>query len=194
MTAMALRLPRMLPRMLPRLLAGFAGDRRGVSAVEFAMLLPLMVALYLGSVEISDGVAIDRKVTLTAGAVANLTAQSTALATADMTNIFNASTAIISPYSASGLKIVVSCISISSAGKATVSWSATLNGSARATGSAITIPSALAVPSSQLIFSEVSYPYKPVVGYTITGTLTLSDTMYMSPRITAPTYNSTACS
>lgn len=191
MTAQA---PRCMTLRWPRLLARFRRDQTGVSAVEFAMLLPLMIALYLGTVEISTGVAIDRKVTLTAGAVANLTAQSTTLATADMTNIFNASTAIISPYSANGLKITVSCISINSAGKSTVSWSATLNGTARATGSAITIPSALAVPSSQLIFSEVSYPYTPTIGYTITGTLTLSDTMYMSPRITAPTYNSTVCS
>jgi Flp pilus assembly protein TadG len=194
MTATAFRVPRILAAMLSR----FAGDRRGVSAVEFAMLLPLMIALYLGTNEISNGVAIDRKVTLTAGTVANLTAScsdsnsngctNNVLTTGDMTNIFSASSAIISPYSASGLKIVVSCISISSAGNATVSWSATLNGTARGTGSAITIPAALAVPSSQLIFSEVSYPYKPTIGYTITGTLTLSDTMYMSPRTGAPSY------
>ena len=194
MTATAFRVPRILGATLSR----FAGDRRGVSAVEFALLLPLMIALYLGTNEISTGVAIDRKVTLTAGTVANLTASCTdsssngctnsVLTSAEMTNIFNASSAIISPYSTSGLKITVSCISISSTGAATVSWSATLNGTARGTGSSIAIPSALAVPSSQLIFSEVSYPYTPTIGYTITGTLTLSDTMYMSPRTGAPSY------
>ena len=41
-------------------------DKRGISAVEFAMLLPLMVTLYLGGVEVSQAVAIDRKVTLVA--------------------------------------------------------------------------------------------------------------------------------
>ena len=53
-------------RFLPRPLARLCRDRRGVSAVEFAMVAPLMIALYLGCVEISDGVAVDRKVTLTA--------------------------------------------------------------------------------------------------------------------------------
>jgi Flp pilus assembly protein TadG len=178
----------------PRIIARFAGDRSGVSAVEFALLLPVMIALYLGGVEISTGVSIDRKVTLTAGTVANLTAQSTALVTSDVTNIMNASTAIIAPYSATGLKITVSCLGIDSTGKAKVSWSATMGGTVRSVGSVVTIPSALAVPSSQLVFSEVSYPYKPTVGYTISGTLTLSDVMYMSPRISAPTYNGTACS
>ena len=171
-----------------------AGDRRGVSAVEFALLLPVMIGLYLGTVEISTGVSMQRKVTLTAGTVANLAAQSTALVTSDVNNILDASTAIIAPYSTSGLKITVSCLGIDATGKAKVDWSATRNGTVRAVGSVVSIPSALAVPSSQLIFSEVSYPYKPTVGYTISGTLTLADTMYMSPRISAPTYNAVACS
>lgn len=174
--------------------ACFTADRRGVSAVEFALLLPVMVALYLGGTEISTGVSIQRKVTLTAGTVANLTAQSTTLATADMTNIMNASTSILAPYSTASAAVTVSCISIDSTGKAKVAWSVTKGGTARTAGSVITLPSALDVPSTQLIFGEVSYPYKPVVGYTISGTLTLADHMYMSPRITAPTYNSIACS
>jgi Flp pilus assembly protein TadG len=176
-----------------RLFARFAGDRRGVSAVEFALLLPVMIALYLGGTEISSGVSIQRKVTLTAGTVANLTAQATTLVTGDVTNILNASSAILAPYSTTGATVTVSCIGIDSTGKAKVDWSVTMGGTARATGSSITIPTALAVPSTQLIFAEVSYPYKPTVGYTISGTLTLADKMYMSPRITAPTYNGTAC-
>ena len=57
----------------------FRRDRRGVSAVEFALLAPLMLGLYIGCVEISEGVAADRKVTLTAGALANLASQVTTM-------------------------------------------------------------------------------------------------------------------
>ena len=178
---------------MPQALRRFARDRRGVSAVEFALLAPLMIGLYLGCAEISDGVAVDRKVSLSAATLANLASQVTTISSSDMTNMLNATSAIISPYSPGKLKATLSCLKIDATGKATVAWSATLNGTMRATGSTVTIPSALAVPSSQLLFGEVSYAYTPTVGYTITGTLNLSDQMYMAPRITAPTYGTTAC-
>ena len=69
-----------------------------------------------------------------------------------------------------------------------------MNGTARADGSTVTLPSAdLAVPNSYLVWSEVNYNYTPVVGYTISGTLALSDQMFMSPRITPPVYDSKTC-
>lgn len=176
---------------MPQALRRYALDRRGVSAVEFALLAPLMIGLYFGCVEISDGVAADRKVSLISATLANLTSQVSTIATSDMTNILDASSAIIAPYAASRLKMSITCLNIDSTGNATVKWSVTRNGTVKS--GTMAIPSALAVPNTQLIYSEASYDYTPAVGYTITGTLTLSDKMYMSPRITAPVYSSTAC-
>jgi hypothetical protein len=74
-----------------------------------------------------------------------------------------------------------------------VAWSAAQNGPTRSTGSSVSIPSTLIVKSSQLLLAEASYAYTPIVAYTITGTIKLSDYMYMRPRISSPTYNTTAC-
>ncbi len=178
-------------------IARFTRDRRGVSAVEFAFVAPVMIGLYLGCAEISDGVAVDRKVSLTAGALANLTAQVTTISTTDMTNILDASSAIVAPYNASKLTMKVTCLRIdASTGVAKVAWSAARNTTARSTGSVYSFTSsnaALDVKGSYLILSEVTYAYTPTVGYTITGTLTLTDQMFMSPRIKEPTYNNIAC-
>lgn len=168
-----------------------ARDKRGVSAVEFALLAPVMIGLYFGCAEVATGVGTDRKVSLISAALANLTAQATSISTSDMSNILDASSAIISPYDSTKLKMTVTCIAISSTKIATVKWSVTRGGTAN-TGT-ITIPSALAVASSYLILSQASYAYTPTVGYTISGTLTLSDQMYMSPRISPPTYGTTSC-
>jgi len=169
----------------------FKRDERGVSAVEFALLAPMMIGLYLGGVEISEGISVDRKVTLAAGAVANLAAQTSTLSTAEMTNVLDATTTIMAPYSAAPLKITVSCISIDGNKAATVKWSVTRNGTAKS--GSITLPAALQVANTQLLFGEVSYTYTPTVGRVIKDSIVLSDTMYMAPRISAPKYNGTAC-
>ena len=168
---------------LSRHVLGLIPDQRGVSAVEFAMLLPLMITLYLGTVEISQGVGIDRKVTLTTRTVADLASQVSSINNADMTNLLNASASVIVPYDTSKLKVTVSEITIDSAGVAKIIWSDTLNGTKRAVGSTVTLPNALNVPSTSLIWSEVAYTYKPTIGYVVTGTLNLSDQIYMRPRV-----------
>jgi Flp pilus assembly protein TadG len=173
------------PRLiaLQQRLTGFIEDRRGVSAVEFAMLLPLMVTLYLGSVEISQGVGIDRKVTLTTRTVADLASQVSSINNADMTNMLTATSAVIAPYDVTKLQVTVSQVSIDANGKATVAWSDTFQGTKRAVGSTVTLPAALSVANTSLIWSEVSYAYKPTIGYVVTGTLNLSDQIWMRPRL-----------
>ena len=164
-------------------LGGLAGDERGVSAVEFAMLLPLMLSLYLGAVEISQGIGADRKVTLTARTIGDLVSQVSSIGNTDMTNALNASSAVMAPFPTSNLQVTVSSVKIDSAGKATVDWSDTLTGTARAKGSTVTLPAALNVANTSLIWSEAQYTYKPVIGYVVTGTLTLKDQIYMRPRL-----------
>src|SRR5213595_1529867 len=97
---------------LGRRLTALAGDQRGVSAVEFAMLLPLMMTLYLGAVEISQGVGIDRKVTLTSRTVADLASQVSTISDTDMTNMLAAASAVIAPYDSSKLKVTVSRVDV----------------------------------------------------------------------------------
>jgi len=161
----------------------FVRDQRGVSAVEFAMLLPLMVALYLGAVEISQGIGADRKVTLTARTVADLVSQVSSLSTSDMTNSLNAASAVMAPYSTTNLKVTVSSVKVDSNKKATVDWSVTMNGTAHSQGDSVTLPTALAVANTSVIWSEVQYLYRPTIGYVISGTLTLKEQIYMRPRL-----------
>jgi Flp pilus assembly protein TadG len=155
-----------------------ARDQRGLSAVEFAMLLPLMLILYLGAVEVSQGIAADRKVSLTARTVADLVSQVSSIDNAGVANALNAASVVMAPYPASNLVVVVSSVVIDADGSATVAWSESLNGSARAQGSTVTLPAALNIPNTSLIWGEAQYSYTPAVGYVISGTL-----IYMRPRL-----------
>jgi Flp pilus assembly protein TadG len=162
----------------------FARDQRGVSAVEFAILLPLMLTMYLGGVEISQAVSADRKTTLVAHTIGDLVAQASNVASSDVTNVLNAGTAVAYPFSSANLRMTVTSVCIDSTGtRATVAWSQTLNGTARTGTVTSLIPSALMVANTSLIWGEATYAYRPTIGWTITGTLNLSDKFFLRPRL-----------
>jgi len=164
-----------------RLLRRFRDDKRGVSAVEFAMLLPLMVTLYIGGVEVSSAIAVDRKVTLVARTVGDLVAQSTSVNATDMTNILNAASSVVQPYSSSVVQVTVSRVDVDANGVARVIWSKTKNGTVDS--GTVTLPAALNTANTSLIWAKSQYTYTPAIGYVITGPMTLRDQIYMRPRL-----------
>jgi|ERR1700733_10613363 Flp pilus assembly protein TadG len=170
-------------------------DCRGIAATEFAIIVPIMLVLFFGTVEFSSAVAVDRKVTLMARTLSDLTSQSTTVADTDMTNFFAASLAILTPYSSTPTKGTITELYVDPATlQARVQWSK--GASPRAVSSTVAIPTALAVPGTYLIFSEVSYLYTPTIGYVMAKAgINLSDVSYTRPRQSTCVFYSpaTAC-
>lgn len=170
-------------------------DARGVAATEFAIVSPFMLLLYIGGVELGNGLAMNVKVSATAHSVADMVSQNTQVTASQMTGILAASTAIMAPYavksgSTSLMTITVSAVSTDSKGNATVQWStSTKSGAARTVGQQMTLSQFTATDPKNpnnanisLILSEVSYDYTPNLGYTIAGTVQLTDSYYLFPR------------
>jgi Flp pilus assembly protein TadG len=168
---------------LVRALRRFATARGGVSAVEFALLFPMMLTLYFGGVEVTTGVSISRKSTLVAHTVADLVAQTNNVTDAGMQDIFKAAGAVVAPYSETDLKVTVSSIEIDAAGIAKIKWSDTHGGTARPVDQVVTLKPALVVPNTSLIWGEVDYMYKPTFGWVLTGTFNLGDKSMLRPRL-----------
>jgi len=186
--------------------ARLLNDCSGIAATEFAVIVPIMLVIFFGTVEISSGVAVDRKVTLVARTLSDLTSQappptqSQSWSTVDdnyLQNAFTATIAILQPYAASPVKLTLSEIYVDSTGKvATIQWSkaatfasgatqATLVASSRNATDDVSsiVPPALLVKQTYLIFSEVSYLYTPAIGYVMAKAgVTLSDVAYTRPR------------
>jgi Flp pilus assembly protein TadG len=162
----------------------FRADLAGLSAVEFALVLPIMLTLYLGGVELSDALTINRKITHVTSTLADLVAQSKTITDSDMEDIFDAAESIMAPYEATGLEMVVSGISIDADGVATVSWSDTRGGTALTVNSTYTgLPVGVAQASTFLVVAKVNYDYTPIIGYVMTGTYDLHDQFYLRPRL-----------
>jgi len=173
----------------------FRRDQRGVAAVEFALLLPVMLTLYIGSVEVSQSLNANRRVVLLARTLADLTTQSPKLNATDLAGVVAASSAVLAPLSTAPAKIRITSIAISASGSsdpkvanpASVCWSFNQGWSSYARGTTLDqtqLPTALrSEPGTSIIMAEVEYPYKPVIGYVITGYLTLNERIYMRPRM-----------
>jgi len=172
-------------------------DRRGLAATEFAFIMPVMLVMFFGTVELSTGIAVDRKVTLVARTLSDMTSQAVSnVGDNELQNTFNSGIKILYPYPTVPITAQISEIYISSGKVATVQWSkaatvasnsatqATLATSSRSQGDVVTamIPPGLLVAKTFLILSEVSYLYKPTIGYVMKSSLTLSDVSYTRPR------------
>lgn len=163
-------------------------DTRAVAAVEFAIVVPFMLLLYVGGVELGNGLAIGVKVSETAHTVADLVSRNACVNTSSLSTMLGASAATIAPYSVGNATVTVSEVSTDINGKATVTWSQALNGTPRPVGQPMTLPAALGTPSPpkvSLILGEVTYQYTPNLGYTISGTVPIADSYYLFPRVSS---------
>jgi Flp pilus assembly protein TadG len=169
-------------------------DDRGVVATEFAIVVPIMLIAFFGTVEFCSAVAVDRKVGIMARTLSDLTSQNTWVTDQQLTNIFNASTQIMAPYTTTPLQSTISELYVDpNTLVARVQWSQGAN--TRAVGSPVAVPTALKIGGTYLIFSEVKYQYVPTVGYVMAKTgIALSDLSYTRPRQSVCVmYNTSVC-
>lgn len=183
--------------------ARLAPDTSGLAAVEFALIVPLMLVMFFGTIEVSSGVAVDRKITMVAQTLSDLTSRYTSVNDTDMSNFQAIGDAMLTPYSSTPLKATITQIYIDpSSGVARAQWSK--GDAVRSVGSTVPVPAALigkdstgkVIANQYLIFSEVSYLYTPAVGYVMgKAGVTLTDQTYTRPRQSTCVFYSpdTAC-
>lgn len=193
---MYLTCARYLQRRVRRLGRHLLRDNSGLAAVEFAMILPLMLVMFFGTIEVTSGVAVNRKVTIVTRTLSDLTSQASSVTDAQLANFFAASAAIMTPYSATPVRATVSQVKVDGKTlKATIVWSK--GAKPHGVGDTVSVPDGLkpVAPASDiyLIWSEVSYLFKPLSHYTVTD-VNLADETYTRPRQSACVmYNNTAC-
>lgn len=165
-------------------------DTRGAAAVEFALILPFLLLLFLGSIEASSLITVDRRVNIISGTVGDLVARSEdSISASTLTDYFKASEGIIFPYAEDDLQQVVSLLQVASNGTTTVLWSCGYNGGTKHTiNDPYTLPAHLntiARPpsgSGYVVASETSYAYEPVLGLVLSDTFHLFRASFYLPR------------
>ncbi len=166
----------------------FRRDTRGVSAMEFALLLPVMLLMVAGTVDISEGLTVHRKVRQISSIVADLVAQNNQLSQNQVETILAGAAKILEPYNTSNLSIVVSVLDVKNKKKQQVAWSVAHNGTALAKKTAIDVPDDIVTKGIQLVRAEVSYSFTTMFSSylaSLTGRngYAMGDVMYQRPRV-----------
>ncbi|MCR9268822.1 MAG: TadE/TadG family type IV pilus assembly protein [Henriciella sp.] len=153
----------------------------GISAVEFALIAPLMAIIYFGCIELSLMMTLDRKVTGATAALGDLTSRAASVNNDDLTDIFEATRMIMQPNDMTKSRMRITSL-YEDSGDVKVAWSDGCNMAAYAEDQQITIPANLIPEDGTLIMSEIEYDYDSGIGYFFTTSKTLSDTFYLRPR------------
>ncbi len=158
-------------------------DARGAAAVEFALLVPVLCFLYFGGAEVTQGVLTARRTAHAASTLGDLTAQSSSVTQAEVTQIFTMGNAVLYPYPTSPLKMRISSVVADNNGNTTVAWSQGSGMTALAKGAAVSVSSNVISANQSVIMAEVTYTYTPVIGYVLRSSIPFSNTYYLRPRL-----------
>jgi Flp pilus assembly protein TadG len=169
------------------LFSRFKNDGRGVAALEFAMIAPVMVLTLFGAVEINDALGAKRKLENTSASIADIVSRDASITDEEIADLWEAATALMFPYEADGLKLRLTAVEIDVNGSPKVVWSEGYNGlSARIKGSgASEVPEALRVAGSTVIMSEAEFEHEPHTGLIVDANFELKHVEYRRPRVPA---------
>ena len=170
----------------------FVKDRRGVSAVEFALVAPVLIMAYLGLAELTLGMMASRRTSHLAATIGDLAAQSETLTDANITDLWAIGTSMLLPFATTDskgkttLKVRLTSVTMSTDSKALVNWSRSSAESAYpkyAKNFQITgITTSQIAAGESLIMTEVEYDYDSPVGNFIKTGTKFRDTFYHHPR------------
>jgi Flp pilus assembly protein TadG len=168
-------------------------DRRGVAAVEFALLVPILLLLYFGVVELCQGVMAEQRTAHTASTIGDLTAQSSTITQAELGDVFSVGDTIMYPYPTTVLQMRISSLVADANGNVTVAWSQAQGMAPLAKGAGVAnLPANVIAANESVIMSEASYTYTSVFGQIMPAPVVFNETYYLRPR-GSTTVNCTDC-
>lgn len=170
----------------------FARRETGVAAVEFALIVPIMLSVYLGCTEAAALLTADRKVQSVAGAIGDLVARANkTLPQSQLDDYFDAAASIMAPYDASKLVQTVTAVSVSDQGKATVTWSVRFENGVLSNvvpeypkDAPYSLPQEMIdiATGQTVIAAETRYSYRPLLGVVFKNELDLRRSALFMPR------------
>jgi TadE-like protein len=181
---MIARIRSRISNRLVKTVRAFRERTEGFAAVEFAMVVPVMIVMFVGTVEISESYTLARRIVTISGSVADLVTRSAKLNDDQLDDIMNIADSLLAGYDASRLEITVISIVGDARGNPIVDWSYDKHGNkpVEAGTPYMQLPTGLIGENESVVIAKVSYKYRPPISQNIIGEITLKEELFHSPR------------
>ena len=168
----------------------FVKDQSAVATIEFAFIAPLLIATYLGCVEISRAYIIKNRIETITETVADLVAQGTAIDEAQLADIFSISTSMLSEEEQGNFNIIVTAVRTEPQGagsQTTVQWSESLTGNNTHAQDSVydELPDGVAQNFETIIVTELVYTHRAMLEFFIKGEKRFERRFLNKPRYSA---------
>lgn len=166
----------------------FTRAKRGMAAVEFALIAPMMVFLLLGSVELLDALSANRRAQNTAASLADVVARDNAISNAEVTGLWAAIEILMFPDPGNtAVDMRVTSIFVENASTARVVWSEGHNAySGLPNNSTVSLPAEMMVPNTGLIRTDIRYHYAAPLNVLFGGGASMEHSAYRRARLVDP--------
>jgi len=170
---------------MSRRLSLFWRDRRGVSAVEFALIAPILIVFYFGMAELTEAMMAQRRLSHLTASIGDVVARDQKLTDARLADLFSVGKVLMSPFPTSTLRLCLVSIVSDANGKDVVAWSEPSNAPVNcpAPGAVLDIDVSVLPAGQSVIMSKASYEYNSLFKFIIPQTLTFRRTYYLKPRL-----------
>ncbi len=176
-------------------------NNKGVSAIEFALIAPILIAMLFGAVEATQAISVDRKVTQASSTLADIVTQSATLDCNGLKEAFAATREVISPYSATNASLHIASVAIVDA-VPKVEWSRMVDNAGVCTsstlypvgtlvnipgtdagGNAINLVTGMISTGGSIIIGDVTLPYTSIGTSFFPSSVNLQERYFLKPRI-----------
>lgn len=164
----------------------FVRAKKGLAALEFAIIAPMMIFLLFGSVDLIDMLGADQRSQNVASSLADVVARDDAVSNDEVTGLWAAIDVLMFPDDTSTLKVRVTSVSIINATTARVVWSEGHGMSGHVVNSTVALPAQMMQPGSSVIWTETDYGYETPLGFLLTGPVSLRHDAYRRSRLVDP--------
>jgi len=169
-----------------RRLRRFAGATKGLAALEFAIIAPMMVFLLFGAVDLIDVLGANRRVQNVAASLADVVARDTEVSNAEIDGLWDAMDVLMFPNDSSGIRVRITSVSVVNTTTARVVWSEGHGMSPRTENSTVSLPAAMMTVGTSIIMAETSYDYDAPLGFLFAGSIEMRHEAYRRSRLVDP--------